>query len=151
MQNPLVSIIINCYNGEKYLKKCLQSAIGQTYSNIEIIFWDNLSIDKSIEIAERFRDKKIKIFESSKTTSLGEARNNAIKVSSGDLITFLDVDDWYSPEKIELQVQEFKNDQDIGLVFTNYYYYNDLDKTKKLSISEIGKDNIQQKLLDCIS
>ena len=59
--NPLVSIIINCYNGEKYLKNCIDSVINQTYKNWEIIFWDNLSTDNS-KIIEKYSDKRIKYF-----------------------------------------------------------------------------------------
>ena len=55
----------------------------------------------------------------------------AIQKSSGDLITFLDVDDWYLPEKINLQVKIFEEKKDVGLVFTNYYHYNDISKKKK--------------------
>ena len=50
MTKPLASVIINCYNGEKYLKKCVQSILDQTYNNFEIIFWDNNSIDQSKNI-----------------------------------------------------------------------------------------------------
>ena len=59
---PLVSIIMNCYNGEKYLAQSLQSIISQTYENWEIIFWDNLSSDNSKKILNGFNDKKNKIF-----------------------------------------------------------------------------------------
>ena len=54
MTNPLVSIIINCFNGEKYLKETIQSIYNQTYENWEIIFWDNLSTDNSKKIAKSF-------------------------------------------------------------------------------------------------
>ena len=53
---PLVSVIINCFNGDKYLHKALGSVIAQTYKNWEIIFWDNQSIDKSAEIFKSYKD-----------------------------------------------------------------------------------------------
>ena len=58
--DPLVSIIMNCYNGEKYLKEAIRSVINQTYKNWEIIFWDNQSKDKSSQILKSFKDKRIK-------------------------------------------------------------------------------------------
>ena len=59
-KNPLVSIIVNCHNGQKYLNQCIKSIINQTYKNWEIIFWDNCSTDNSTNIIENFKDKRIK-------------------------------------------------------------------------------------------
>ena len=148
MNNPLVSVIVNCFNGEKYLKECIQSIINQTYTNLEIIFWNNNSTDKSQKIISEFSDKRIKVFESSEKLNLGESRNKAIQKSSGELITFLDVDDWYLPEKLSLQVKVFEENNDVGLVFTNYFNLNDNNKKKKISNCEILNDNISQHLLD---
>ena len=66
--NPkdLVSVIINCRNGEKYLTECIDSVIKQSFTNWEIIFYDNLSTDKSLQIAKSFKDKRIKFFYSKK-------------------------------------------------------------------------------------
>ena len=59
---PLVSIIMNCYNGEKYLKHSIKSIINQKYVNWELIFWDNKSTDNSAKILKKFKDKRIKYF-----------------------------------------------------------------------------------------
>ena len=100
---PLISVIINCYNGEKYLKEAIDSVYSQSYQNFEIIFWDNNSNDKSSDIAKSY-DKKLKYYYSKNTTSLGEARSKAIKKASGDYITFLDVDDIYENNKFYKQI-----------------------------------------------
>ena len=97
---PFVSIIMNCYNGEKYLKKSIQSVINQTYKNWELIFWDNQSIDKSKQILESFSDKRIRYFKSKKFRSLYDARNFAIKKANGKYICFLDTDDWWFKKKL---------------------------------------------------
>lgn len=148
MKRPLVSVIINCHNGEQYLNQCIQSIINQTYKNLEIIFWDNNSADESLKIVSQFVDKRIKVFKTNKKLDLGTSRNKAIQKSSGDLITFLDVDDWYLPEKINLQVKIFEEMKNVGLVFTNYYHYNDISKKKKISNCQILNNNITQHLLD---
>ena len=62
MSNPLVSIIINCYNGEKYLSEAIKSILFQTYKNFEIIFWDNKSKDNSESIYKNFNDKRLRYF-----------------------------------------------------------------------------------------
>ena len=59
---PLVSVIMNCYNGEKYLKKSLKSVLLQSYKNWEIIFWDNLSTDNTFKIVNSIKEKKIKYY-----------------------------------------------------------------------------------------
>ena len=58
---PLVSILMNCFNGELYLEEALISVIKQSYSNWELIFWNNKSTDRSLEIASKYKDKRIKI------------------------------------------------------------------------------------------
>ena len=92
---PLVSIIVNCFNGEKYLNKALTSILDQSYQNWEIIFWDNKSSDNSKNIFNNFKDKRFKYFYSDNHAPLYQARNDAIKKSTGEIIAFLDTDDWW--------------------------------------------------------
>ena len=99
----LVSVIINCYNGEEYLKQAIDSIYNQTYKNWEIIFWDNCSTDKSAEIAKNYGDKVL-YYKSNINTTLGEARTEAIKKVNGEYITFLDCDDIWLENKLDLQV-----------------------------------------------
>ena len=100
-ENFLISIIVNCFNGEKYLSRCIKSVLSQTYKNWEIIFWNNKSTDKSEKIIKNFSDKRIKIFRSKKFLNLYDARNRAIQKSRGQYICFLDTDDYW--KKINLK------------------------------------------------
>ena len=69
MENkPLITIIMNCYNGELYLTQALESILKQTYSKWELIFWDNQSTDKSAEILNKFNEKRFRYFFSEKHT-----------------------------------------------------------------------------------
>lgn len=113
---PLVSVIMNCYNSDKYLKEAIDSVIAQTYTNWEIIFWDNQSTDKSAEIVKSYNDERIKYFYAPKHTLLGEARNLAVEKAGGKWTCFLDCDDvWYS-NKLEVQLQNIPND--IGMIYS---------------------------------
>ena len=103
MTKPLVSIIINCFNGEHFLREAIDSIYQQDYSNWEIIFWDNASTDGSSEIA-RFYDHQLKYYLAPINTPLGEARNLALDKAKGKYIAFLDCDDRYLPGKISKQV-----------------------------------------------
>ncbi len=128
-KEPLVSIVMNCHNGEKYLKKSVASIINQSYSNWELIFWDNKSSDNSAKILKDFKDKRIKYFYSKKKTVLYLARNLAIQKTKGKFVAFLDVDDFWDHRKLSLQIPKFK-DKDIGLVYSNFYKYYNKNKKK---------------------
>ncbi|MDC1153503.1 glycosyltransferase [Nitrospinaceae bacterium] len=118
MNKPRVSVIMNCLNGEKYLREAIESAYAQTYKNWEIIFWDNASTDKSAEIAKSF-DEKIRYFRSDENYCLGKARNLALAQAKGEFIAFLDCDDTWLPEKLEKQIPCFENNPEVALVFSD--------------------------------
>ena len=132
-QSPLVSIVMNCYNGEKYLREAINSALAQTYQNWEIIFWDNQSTDRSAEIFKSYNDPRLKYFYAPKNTRLFEARNYAIEKTNGEFVSFLDVDDWWAPEKLEKQIPLF-DDPEVGLVHSNYWFVNERKNTKSLML-----------------
>lgn len=119
--NPLISVIMNCHNGEEYLKQSIESLIIQTYKNWELIFFDNFSKDKSTQIVKSYKDKRVKIFKSQKFINLYKARNEALKKSQGELICFLDTDDYWEKDKIEQQVNFFKQNHDYPMVYSNFF------------------------------
>ena len=128
-KKPLVSIIMNCFNGEKFLKKSLRSVLNQSYKNWELIFFDNISTDRSIKIVKNFNDKRIKIFQSKKKhLKLYHARNEAIKHSKGKFIAFIDCDDWWKNNKLKKQINLFKKDKSIDIVYTNLFIFNNSKK-----------------------
>jgi glycosyltransferase involved in cell wall biosynthesis len=106
----LVSIIMNCYNGQRHLKEAIDSIYQQDYHNWEIIFWDNASDDDSAKVAKSY-DKRLKYFLAPINTSLGEARNIALQKACGKYVAFLDCDDKYLPEKLTRQVNMMEINQ----------------------------------------
>jgi glycosyltransferase involved in cell wall biosynthesis len=128
---PLVSIIMNCYNGETFLHEGIKSVLSQTYENWELIFWDNRSEDKSAKIFKSYNDKRFKYYYASQHTFLSEARNEAIKRSSGEFIAFLDTDDFWEKDKLELQLPLFK-DSKVGVVYGNLFIVNEKLNIKKI-------------------
>ena len=131
-ENQLVSIIMNCYNGEKYLQEAVDSVIEQTYQNWEIIFWDNQSTDTSAEIFDYYDDVRLKYFLAPKYTNLSEARKLAIEKASGEYYAFLDVDDWWDTKKLEKQMSCFE-DPEVGLVYGNYCYVDEINSIQYTS------------------
>jgi len=144
---PLVSVIMNCYNGEKYLEESIKSILFQTYKNWELIFWDNRSEDKSSQIFKSYQDKRFKYFYADKHTSLYEARNIAIEKSTGDFISFLDTDDLWDEQKLEKQMDYFK-DEKVGVVYSNYWLVKKDFKKKKINFKKkLYRGEVYQRLI----
>ena len=150
-----ISIIINCFNGEKYLRNCIESVFKQRYKNFEIVFWDNNSSDNSRVIAEQYNDKRIKIYSNDITDKLYKARNKAIEKSQGELIAFLDCDDWWEPNYLSSRVDAF-DDLKFDFFYSNTNLYFDKNKQykpyrkKKLPSGNIFRD-LSKDYFICIS
>ena len=134
-KKKLISIIVNCYNGEKFLRESLTSIQNQEYKNWELIFWDNKSNDNSKKIFKSFKNKKFKYFSAKKHTSLYEARNLAIAKCKGEFISFLDTDDTWEKDKLNRQIKFFKNKK-VGVVYGNLWILNEKYKKKKIFSDE---------------
>lgn len=102
--NPLVSILIPAYNAESWIAQTLESALRQTWLNVEIIVVNDESNDNTLSIARCFKSPKVKVIVQ-KHRGASAARNRALLESQGDLIQFLDADDLLSPNKIERQLK----------------------------------------------
>jgi glycosyltransferase involved in cell wall biosynthesis len=104
----LVSILIPCYNADRWLAETIESALAQTWGNKEIIIVDDGSTDGSLAIAKIFESKNIKIITQPNQGS-GAARNRALQEAQGDFIQYLDADDLLSPNKIKRQLDMLLN------------------------------------------
>lgn len=98
--NELITVIINVYNGEKYIKKCLDSVVNQTYKNIEILIINDGSRDKTLDILKTYKDKRIRII-STENKGLAFSRNVGLDNAKGDYYYFVDVDDFIENDTIE--------------------------------------------------
>jgi Glycosyl transferase family 2 len=116
---PLVSIIIPCYNCERWVAEAIESCIKQTYPNIEIIVVDDGSTDGSLEILRRFLPS-IRL-ETGPNRGGNSARNTGFALSSGEYIQFLDADDYIEPDKIAGQVQ-FLEQTRANVVYGDFRY-----------------------------
>ena len=128
-----VSVIIPCYNGERYLKNCLDSIVNQIFNDIEIIVINDGSTDASKEIVEEYMksDKRIKLI-NKKNEGLSSARNGGIKESSFKYIFFVDADDFIDINTIKyLYDKAEKYDLDVVICDMIIYYNNDNNKIYK--------------------
>jgi len=128
-----VSVLIPLFNAEKYVAETIQSALDQTWKEIEIIVVDDGSSDNSLKVAKSFESKNVKVFHQENQGGC-VARNVAFEKASGDYIQYLDADDFLHPDKIRLQMEFLENynfDKDI-LVYGYYLnvFGDNFEKTK---------------------
>ena len=119
-----ISVIVPCYNVEGYIKKGLDSLINQTLKEIEIILINDGSTDDTINILREYekKDKRIIIIDK-KNEGVSKARNDGLKISTGEYIAFMDSDDWYELNTLELMYNKAKeNDYDIVACDTQAIY-----------------------------
>jgi hypothetical protein len=118
MKHPLVSVIMPVYNGEKFLKDAIDSILGQTFSDFELLIINDGSKDNSAKIINSYSDSRIRFLENSFNLGLAGARNRGIKEAQGKYIALLDCDDISLPTRLEKQVKVLENDHSIGLCGT---------------------------------
>jgi glycosyltransferase involved in cell wall biosynthesis len=151
MHRPLVSVIIPCYNAERYLAECLDSVLNQSCDNTEIIVVDNNSKDGSLAIAKEYAAKypqKIKVLEE-KQAGAPYARNTGFMASSGEYIQFLDADDTLAKDKFKQQLNAFTSDVDV--VVSDYgVYSNDLNEVLELRTFPSIDNNLLQTAVNSI-
>ncbi|WP_407376033.1 glycosyltransferase family 2 protein [Methanobrevibacter sp.] len=123
----MISVIIPVFNVEEYLHVCLNSLLNQSYEDFEIICIDDASTDSSLEILEYFsnKDSRIKILKNGSNNGPGFSRNRGLEEAKGKYISFLDGDDWFSPNAFEVLIEKAERDNLDLLMFKNIVYYDE--------------------------
>lgn len=123
MQYPKVSIIVPIYNTDKYLNKCIESIINQTYKNLEIILIDDGSTDSSLEICKDWANKDKRILSIHKSNGgLSDARNTGLNISTGEFIMFVDSDDFIDSYIVN-DLYKLQNQTNADVVCGGLYSY----------------------------
>ena len=142
----LISVIVPIYKVEKYLDKCVESIVGQTYRDIEIILVDDGSPDKCPEMCDEWakKDERIKVIHK-KNGGLSDARNAGLSIAKGEYISFVDSDDWISSCFLEIMYQVMqKEDADIvecGVTYVDEQ--GEIIRIRKNSTSQVSFDKIE--------
>lgn len=129
-----VSVIIPMHNSAKHINQCIDSVLNQSYSNFEIIVIDDASKDNGLEIVKSKNDNRIKIVELKKNVGAAIARNKGIEVATGELICFLDSDDYWVLDKLEKQVK-FIEKNNYTFLYAGYKFL----KNNKTRIARVPK------------
>ncbi len=141
--NELVSIIIPVYNVEKYVEKCIDSVLNQTYKNLEIIIINDGSTDNSEQICKDYqkKDKRIKYFQK-ENTGVSDTRNKGIELSKGKYICFVDSDDILNKTYIEDFIDCIKNNN-CEMVCCNFQKFK--SNCESLDVKDISKYTIEKR------
>lgn len=118
---PLVSIIMPCYNAERYIAQSIESVLAQSYQNWELIITDDASTDKSVEIISKYskNDDRISVMVPDEHQGIARTRNMSISRARGRFMAFLDSDDIWYPEKLEKQVN-YMLENDLAFTYSSY-------------------------------
>ena len=116
----MFSVIIPLYNKAPYVAKAIESVLGQTYRDFEVIVIDDGSTDQSLEVAKTFENKSITII-SQPNSGVSTARNNGVKIAKHPYICFLDADDWWHPTFLEEMKRLITDFPDAGIYGSGYY------------------------------
>lgn len=122
---PLVSVIMPSYNHAAFIKQAISSVLEQTYTHLELIITDDGSSDNSIEIIKTFTDPRIKLFIFEKNRGACLTTNHCIENAKGEYIAVINSDDVWHPDKLQLQLEVFKQKPELGAVFTFARFVNE--------------------------
>ncbi|MBE0600307.1 MAG: glycosyltransferase, partial [Firmicutes bacterium] len=115
---PLVSVRIPAYNHEKYMKKCLQSILDQTYQNFEIVIVDDCSSDGTVDVIRQFSDPRIKLAVHARNEGMNVTVEHIMRLCSGKYVANISSDDFWAPTKLEKQVEFLERNPFYDAVFT---------------------------------
>ncbi len=117
MKKPVISVVIACYNGQKYIKKCLDCVLKSNYVHYQVVIVDDASKDRTREILEKYQQKKnVKMCYLSNNKGPAYARNYGVKHSSGSYILFIDMDCEIEKNALKVIVQKFERNHSIGAI-----------------------------------
>lgn len=137
--NPEVSVIIPAYNTEAYIAQAIESALGQTLKNIEVIVVDDASTDATANVVRGFTDKRLKVLVNQQNLGPSAARNRALREAKGKWVAVLDSDDWYAPSRLEKLLQ-VADAEDADMIADDLHLIRDGEKTPwSTLLSESGE------------
>jgi glycosyltransferase involved in cell wall biosynthesis len=116
-----VSVLLNCYNSEKYIVECIKSILTQSFCDFELIIVDNNSTDNTSTLIKKFIDPRLKYYKLEHNINLGEARNYGLQKCFGEYLAIIDSDDLWFPDYLNFNVKKLINNKSAHLLYSNYY------------------------------
>lgn len=151
---PLVSVIMPCYNMAQFVSGSIESVQFQSYKNWELLIVDDASTDNSVGIVKSYyaQDERIHLFVKNIHSGIADSRNQAIRMAQGHFLAFLDADDIWHPEKIECQLH-FMTEKHVGFSYSTYDWIDENGQTLNKVIKTVGnmtyKDYLRNTVIGC--
>ena len=143
MNNPLVSVVMTVFNGEKFISKSIDSIIKQTYNNWELVIINDKSTDNTLEIIKSFNDKRINLINLEKNVGRTSALNLGLKNCKGKYVAIQDSDDLSMKNRIKNQLNLLIKDKELALVFSWYKRIDKFGKVKKIFNENISDHKLK--------
>lgn len=137
-----ISVIIPTYNSADYISKAVDSVLNQTHQDFEIIIIDDGSTDNTQQVIESYNDNRI-IYIKQKNAGPAEARNNGLKRAKGEYVAFLDADDKWVPDKLQLQIEAFKLNPSVSMVYSKLEILNKNNETDEIHSFKNYPNNLE--------
>ena len=136
---PLISVIMPCYNMASYVSDSIKSVIAQTYPHWELLIVDDASSDETVNIIKSYAqaDSRIKLALKKQNSGISDTRNQCIQMAQGQFLAFLDADDIWHPEKLEKQLS-FMLAKNVGFTYSTYDWIDEDGKVMNKFINTIG-------------
>lgn len=136
---PLISVIMPCYNMASYVADSIKSVIAQSYPHWELLIVDDASTDETVSIIESYvqTDSRIRLAIKTQNSGIADTRNQCIQTAQGQFLAFLDADDIWHPEKLEKQLN-FMLEKNVGFTYSTYDWIDEEGNTLNRFINTIG-------------
>ena len=136
MSHPKVSVVITCYNYARFLPMAVDSALGQTYPNVEVVVVNDGSPDETAEVMKRYLDDPRIVYVEQANSGQAVAKNNGIRAATAEFIAFLDADDAWHETKLDKQMKLFSNPE-VGVVYTGVTFVDQRGEAIQVSESTL--------------
>lgn len=147
MSNPFISILMAVYNGERFLRKTIDSILNQTYKEFEFIIIDDGSSDKTLDIIKSYKDKRIFVHTNNVNIGQTKSLNIGLNLARGEYIARIDAGDVSLPNRLERQIEIIKSDPNISVLGTSAFRYNEYWKIIDVVHMPVSHNSILLRLL----
>lgn len=137
---PKISVVIPCYNAEKYIAECLDSILSQTFTDFEFLILDDYPEDDRESVVKSYQDKRIKYFKNERNLGISASRNKLIDMAQGEYLAIFDHDDISTPTRFEKQVAYLDAHKEVGVISSS------IEKFPKIKVSNHPQRNLDIKM-----
>ncbi len=147
MNRPRVTVLMSVYNGERFLKRAVDSILHQTFGDFVFLIINDGSTDRTGEILEGYADTRLRVVENDKNIGLTKSLNKGLKIAETEYVARMDADDVSHAERLEKQVKFLDENPDVGLLGTRYLKIDEEGREEGEIVVPIGRDNVKRMLL----